>query len=130
MIGIYADQARMFALVFAAISTFALALPFMVSPLGWGKAMRWPVPADPLLVSYYARCLGLLALAGNGLALWGAFVEPGLLRAYFVLVTPFCASMVPLHVVGWLRGEQPWTETAEIPVWTLAFIGCLLVFPH
>ena len=129
MIGLFAAHAGPFALGFAGVSTLAFALPFIFAPEGWGRAMRWAVPGETDLLRYYARCLGLLALAGNGLAVWAALFRPALLPAYFVLVTPFCASMVPLHVWGWLRREQPWTETAEIPMWTAAFVGCLAFFP-
>jgi hypothetical protein len=129
MIGLFASHAATYALAFAAFSTLAFAVPFIFAPAGWGRAMRWTVPAERDLMAYYARCLGLLALSVNALGVWGALVRPDVLLGYFVVSALFSGTMVPLHVYGWARGQQPWTETAEIPAWTLACLGALLFFP-
>lgn len=129
MIGLYGAHAGGFALFFAAVSTLAFAGPFLLSPAGWGRAMQWTVPAERELMDYYARCLGCLALGANALAMWGALRAPELLAGYFIVLCPFAAMMVLLHVYGWLARRQPWTETAEIPMWAGVVLGCLLFWP-
>lgn len=129
MIGLLGSHASAFVLVFAGISSLVFGLPFILAPEGWGRAMGWRVPRDRDLLAYYARCLGLLTLSVNAYAAWAALHRPVMLIGYFIMLTLFSASMVPLHIYGWLRGEQPWTETAEIPVWAGVFVACLLFFP-
>lgn len=129
MIGLYQQYAATFAIGFAAFSTLAFAMPFIVAPAGWGRAMQWTVPAERDLMVYFARCLGLLALSVNAVGLCGALARAEFLAAYCAISAVFSATMVPLHVYGWLRGQQPWTETAEIPAWALACLGAVLVMP-
>jgi hypothetical protein len=129
MIGLFAGHAGAFALGFAGFSSLVFALPFVVAPAGWGRAMRWTVPRERDLMAYYARCLGLLALSFNAATCWVVLSRPMLLPGFFAVLTLFSATMVPLHVYGWARGQQPWTETAEIPAWALVTLACLLFFP-
>ena len=128
MIGIWSDHTATYAVVFAIVSSLVFALPFVFAPMAWGRALRWSIPADGDLARYFARCLGLLALSFNAVAIWGALRQPAWIEAYLLTLAFFSATMVPLHVYGWAKREQPWTETAEIPLWaaiclvTLAFL--------
>lgn len=130
MIGIWQDHAGLVVKLFAIASTLVFALPFILSPAGWGRSMRWTVPQDTALMAYYARCLGCLALSFNAMGLWAAIWHPAYLLAYIAPVAGFSATMVVLHVYGWLRGEQPWTETAEIPMWAALLVILLAVMPQ
>ena len=129
MLGMYSGLAGPFVLGFGAISTLIFALPFIFAPAGWGRAMQWPVPAEQSLMAYYARCLGCLALAFNVMGAYAALHRPALLVAYVAPVAGFCAAMVVLHIYGWARGQQPWTETAEIPMWAALTLISLTVMP-
>ena len=129
MIGVWHDHAGLAVEVFAIASTLIFAVPFIVAPARWGRAMRWTVPHDTALMAYYARCLGCLALSFNIMGLWAALGHPFYLVAYIAPVACFAATMVLLHVYGWWRGEQPWTETAEIPMWAGLVALWLAVMP-
>jgi hypothetical protein len=79
---------------------------------------RWRLPADLDLVRYFGRCVGGLALAIAVLAARAAF-EPVLLApALDTLLVAFVA-LVGIHVWGAVRREQPWTENAEIALYSL-----------
>lgn len=129
MIGIWQAHAGLVVQIFAVASTLVFALPFLFASSGWGRAMRWSVPADTALMAYYARCLGSLAMSFNLMGWWAATRNPALLVAYIGPLLVFSALMVVLHVYGWLAREQPWTETAEIPMWAGLALLWLAVLP-
>lgn len=129
MIGYWSSQAALAVQIFAISSTFVFAVPFVVAPAKWGSAMQWPVPDERQLMAYYARCLGCLSLSFNLMGLWATRYRPDLLIAYVAPVTVFCATMVLLHCYGAWRREQPWTETAEIPMWSAFTLLGLMLMP-
>jgi len=129
MIGYWQSHAALAVQIFSAMSTIAFAVPFVFAPAQWGSAMRWQVPGERHLMAYYARCLGCLAFSFNLMGFWAACSRPDLLIAYVAPVTLFCATMVALHCYGFWRREQPWTETAEIPMWSIFTILGLMLMP-
>ncbi len=40
------------------------------------------------------------------------------------------ALLAGVHVRGAIEGKQPWTETAEIPVWAAMAIGAIACYPE
>jgi len=129
MVGMLVGLSGPFALVFAALTTLVFLLPFIFVPATWCRLWRWSVPADWDALRYFVRCLGCLGLAFDGMGVYAALYRPSLLIAYIAPLAAFCAMMVVLHVYGWLKRQQPWTETAEIPMWIGLTVACLMVLP-
>lgn len=129
MLGLWQAHAATFAAVFAVVSSLTFALPFVFIPERWARLMGWSVPQDRDLTRYFARSLGLLALSVNGMGVYVALCVPALLPAYFIAMLVFFASMIPLHVYGALRNQQPPSETAEIAMWAVLLVLAILFFP-
>lgn len=128
LLGIWADQASTFLTWLCAITTLVFALPITLFPLGWARLMRWRIPADTQLTVYFGRCLGLFILILEGLMARAAWNGNGLVWVFEQLVAVF-ACMVALHVYGALRRQQPWTETAEIGLYSVCLLLTLACFP-
>jgi hypothetical protein len=98
------------------VFTLAFALPLLFAPLRWAAALGWTLPERTDLAVYLGRCLGA---AGLGLVsvMARAIGAPREHLDVFELVAGLGALLAAIHVVGWLRREQPWTETAEIALW-------------
>ena len=96
---------------------FVLALPFLLFPLRWGAWFRGPIPPGRNeLAVYFGRCLGVVAMAVLVL-IYRAAYDPVLQPIALDLVVCIGSLMVAVHIWGWLRKMQPWTETVEIGVY-------------
>ena len=73
MVGAYAPYAQQFLLVFATATTLFFALPIFLTPLTWGKLMRFKLPSETDLAVYFGRCLGAFALIVEALVFRAAF---------------------------------------------------------
>jgi len=96
--------------------SLAIGLPLLIIPLHWARVMRWQIPADTHLTVYFGRCLGAVVVVISGMyiryadqAMFHAFLLEMLLAAF--------TFMVLVHLWGFIRKTQPWTEHAEIPVY-------------
>jgi DMSO/TMAO reductase YedYZ heme-binding membrane subunit len=102
-------------------------VPMSLSPLAWARMFQWEQPTGrPDLALYFGRCLGLLAVALI-LVSFHAVPDPRGNRWYFELLGLFGAFMVVLHIFGYIRRIQPWTETAEIALWAGACAGSIWI---
>lgn len=128
LLGVWADQAGVFLAWLCAITTVVFAVPITFFPLRWARLMRWRIPADTQLTVYFGRCLGLFILILEGLMARAAWSGEGRVWVFEQLAAVF-ACMVTLHVYGALRREQPWTETAEIGVYSVCLLLTLACFP-
>lgn len=107
----------------------AFGLPLFLSPLRWARALRWRVPADTDLTVYLGRSLGAVAVALSAGSLRAArrpeehriIFEVGLLTGVLLAV---------VHAWGALLRRQPWTETAEIALWSGMAAGAALTRPR
>jgi hypothetical protein len=98
----------------AALVTIAFGIPITFFPLRWAKIFGWSIPAaDISLTRYFARCLGVLALALAGLAVY-ASRHPTLLPPVLLTVSLLMLALAVVHLVGFLEKAQPPSETAEI----------------
>ncbi len=98
--------------------TLAIGLPLLIVPLSWARLMRWQIPADTDLTNYFGRCLGAVVTAIAFLVF--VYADKGALHAFMLeLLLGAFALMVAVHVWGFLKRAQPWTETAEIPLYLL-----------
>lgn len=128
MIGLWGEHAAGFLLAWTALTVVAFALPMVVVPLAWGRAMRFAIPAQTDLAVYFGRCLGSIALVVLALSLRAALTGVGIVFV-FELGLAFSVLMVAVHVYGALKGIQPITETIEIAFWALAVVLHVVFFP-
>lgn len=128
MIGIWQHANQTFLLGLCIVTTLAFALPITFAPLRWAALMRWRLPADTDLAVYFGRCLGCFILIVEMLMLRAALDGTALVTVFEILTLIF-ASMVLLHIIGAIQRIQPWTETAEIGLYSALFLLTLAFFP-
>jgi hypothetical protein len=93
-----------------------------MDPLRWARTFRWEIPEPRGLVLYLGRCLGAVGLA----LVVGCFVaatDPKRHALILLLMAIAGGMLTVVHIRGALARDQPWTETAEIPL----FAGLTLV---
>jgi hypothetical protein len=127
MTGMLAAHAEPFLRAVSLFTVVVFSIPILVAPLTWARVFRWNVDARSDLALYFGRCLGVFAV----LMSWGAWYaadHPEFRPIYFNVLVAFCLGMVVVHLVGAIQKVQPWTETAEIPMWGgLALLGVLFM---
>jgi hypothetical protein len=128
MIGIWAEHARTFLLVFAIVAGVAFALPIFLVPLTWARVFRWNIPDDADLAIYFGRCLGGIAVVLGGFSLRAALTGLGAEQMFQILIAVFTA-MTLVHIVGAIQRIQPMTETIEIAFWAGLILVGLLFYP-
>ena len=122
-------RSALFLLATSGVSLGAIALPLFLSPLKWAKRLRWQVPEDTDLTVYLGRSLGAVAVALSLGGLWAAR-DPWRHRVVFRIAAVAAALLAGVHVRGAIEGKQPWTETAEIPLWVAMAIGAVACYPE
>ena len=126
--GIWGAQAQAFLFWFVVVTSVAFVAPLTLAPMTWARVFHWPLPDDPDLAYYFGRCLGALGVAVE-FFLWRGSQDLAIAPSALAGLGIFCAIMVIVHIDGAIRRIQPWTETAEIPLWAAAAIGCALFYP-
>lgn len=127
LLGLWGVHATTYMLVFAIATTVLFSVPIAFAPLSWARLFQWRIPDDTHLALYFGRCLGAFALLFEALLLRAASGHD--VALVFVMLLCVCAAMVLIHVWGAFRHQQPWTETAEIGLWSLFFGLTWLFFP-
>ena len=102
----------------AAIVALALGIPLTFIPLKWARAIGWNFPTDVSLAKYFARCLGVVALALCGMAIY-ASLHPEVANFICVAVALTMLAISLVHVVGWVEKSQPLFESVEIGIYAL-----------
>jgi hypothetical protein len=128
MIGIWAEHARTFLLVFGVVAGLAFALPISLVPLAWARAFRWRLPDDTDLAVYFGRCLGVLAVVLGGFTLWAGVTGDGVEQLFQIMISVFI-GMTIVHIVGAIQRIQPMTETIEIAFWGGLILLGLAFYP-
>ena len=90
--------------------------------------MRWRIPANTDLAIYFGRCLGLFVLVVEILMLRAGLTGEAIVTTFEVL-TLVATFMIVVHIVGAIQKVQPWTETAEIGIYSGMLLLALLFFP-
>jgi hypothetical protein len=62
MIEAWSEYSSTFLVVFPAIIVVAFALPFLVTPIAWGRLIGFKLPEQTDLAVYFGRSLGATAL--------------------------------------------------------------------
>ena len=128
MIGIWAEYAQTFLVVFGVVAGLVFALPIFLVPLTWARAFRWNLPQDTDLAVYFGRCLGVLAVVLSGFALRAGFTSDGVEQMFQIMI-PVFVGMTLVHVVGAIQRIQPMTETIEIAFWAGLLLLGLAFYP-
>lgn len=121
-------RSSIFLLAASGVGLVAFALPLLLSPLRWAKALRWRVPADSDLSLYLGRSLGALAVTFTLGGIRAAF-DPWRNRILFPMAAVAAGLLTLVHIVGAVQRRQPWTETAEILLWGATTVGTVAFYP-
>jgi hypothetical protein len=128
VIGIWAEHAQAFLLVFGVAAGLAFALPIFLIPLTWARAFRWNLPQDTDLAIYFGRCLGVLAVVFAAFAVRAGLTGDGL-ELMFQIMIPVFVGMTLVHIVGAIQRIQPVTEMIEIGFWAILILLGLAFYP-
>lgn len=104
-------RARVFLAVVGVFFLVGFALPLFLVPFEWAEAFGWDVERTDL-GSYFGRCLGAVAIAISGQALW-ASRAPGRYRPLFELIAAAAALLAIVHLRGLVEESQPVVEHVE-----------------
>ena len=110
-------RAQLFLGLVGAFFVTVFALPLFLVPFEWAELFGWDVERTDL-GSYFGRCLGAVALAVSGMALWGAR-EPEQYRPLFDILAVIAALLAVVHLRGLVEDSQPFVEHVE----TLGYAG-------
>jgi hypothetical protein len=121
-------RSSIFLLTASGVGLVVFALPLLLSPLRWAKALRWRVPADSDLALYLGRSLGALAVTLTLGGIRAAF-DPWRNRILFPMAAVAASLLTLVHIVGAVQRRQPWTETAEIVFWGAMTVGAAACHP-
>ncbi|MBI4692508.1 MAG: hypothetical protein HY749_00615 [Gammaproteobacteria bacterium] len=128
MIGIWSAHAQVFLLVLCVATSACFALPLFFVPIAWARIFRWTIPAETDLAVYFGRCLGAFVLIVEALMLRAGLTGTGLEFTFQVLLA-VAGMMVIVHVWGYVKRIQPFTETLEIGMYSGMGILCALFYP-
>ena len=128
MLGIYHTHAQSFLLILTIVTTLVFAGPIFLIPLTWARWFQWRVPEHTDLAVYFGRCLGAFILIVEALMLRAALSGEGIEFTFQVLLG-VAGFMVVVHIWGAIQRIQPWTETAEIAMYSGLGILALLFYP-
>lgn len=87
------------------------AIPLFLVPFEWADAFGWDAERTDV-GSYFGRCLGAVAIAISGQALWAAR-EPERYRPLFDLLAGAAALLAIVHLRGLFEDSQPVVEHLE-----------------
>lgn len=99
------------------------AIPLFLVPFEWAEAFGWDVERSDV-GSYFGRCLGAVAIAISGQALW-ASRAPERFRSLFELMAAAAALLAIAHLRGLVEESQPPIEHVETAMYA-AFAGLAL----
>ena len=122
-------RSSLFLIAASGIGLLVFALPLLLSPLRWARALRWRPPQDTDLTVYLGRSLGAVAtaLSFGGLV---AARDPWRHRIVFRMAALAAFLLTGVHVWGAIQKRQPWTETAEILFWAAVTGGAVASYPR
>ena len=117
-------RARAFLLVTGISFMVVIALPLFIDPYWWADAFSWDTGPETDLGNYFGRCLGAVAVAISGQAVW-ASRAPERYRSLFDLLAAVAFLLAIVHLRGLVEDSQPWIEHVETAGYA-AFAGLAL----
>jgi hypothetical protein len=116
-------RSRLFLVIVGGLFLVVFAIPLFLVPFEWAEAFGWSVERTDL-GSYFGRCLGAVAIAISGQALWAARA-PERYRSLFELLAVAAALLAIVHLRGLFEDSQPLVEHLETAGYA-AFAGLAL----
>jgi hypothetical protein len=104
-------RSRVFLAVVGGLFLVVFAIPLFLVPFEWAEAFGWEVERTDV-GSYFGRCLGAVAVAVSGQALWAARA-PERYRSLFGLLAAAAALLSIVHLRGLIEESQPFVEHVE-----------------
>lgn len=105
-------RASVFLLVVAVVFLPLFAVPLFIDPYWWAERFGWDTGPETDLGNYLGRCLGALAIAIAGTALFAAR-DPDRYRALFTILAVGGALLAIVHLRGLIEDSQPLIEHLE-----------------
>lgn len=105
-------RASAFLLVVAVVFLPLFAVPLFIDPYWWAERFGWDTGPETDLGNYLGRCLGALAIAIAGTALF-AVRDPARYRALFTILAVGGALLAIVHLRGLIEDSQPLIEHLE-----------------
>ena len=103
---------RIFLLIVGAVFLPVFAIPLFVDPYWWAERFGWDTGPETELGQYLGRCLGAVAIAVAGTALFAAR-DPVRNRAIFTVLAAAGALLAVVHLRGLIEDAQPLVEHIE-----------------
>ena len=105
-------RASLFLAGFGLLFLIVFAMPLFLDPYWWADRFGWDTGTHTDVATYFGRCLGAVAIALSGLALWGAR-EPERWRSLFVIIVVAGVLLSVVHLRGAIEDSQPLVEHLE-----------------
>jgi hypothetical protein len=115
---------RAFLLGVGGVFLVAFALPLFLVPFEWAEALGWDVQRTDV-GSYFGRCLGAVAVALTGAAVWGSR-DPPRYRPLFDVFAVAGLLLAIVHLRGLIEDSQPPIEHVETLMY--AAFACLALW--
>jgi hypothetical protein len=118
-------RSRVFLVAVGGFFLVVFAIPLFLVPFEWAEAFGWDAERTDV-GSYFGRCLGAVAIAISGQALW-ASRAPERYRSLFDLLSVAAALLAVVHLRGLVEESQPWiehVETAGYALFAAAALWC------
>jgi hypothetical protein len=128
MIGMFADYSGAFLRAVALATVVGVCLPIGFAPHAWTRIFRWRADALTDLALYFGRCLAVVAFIVSCMA-WHAAEHAEQQPFYFDALIGMTVLLGLVHAIGAVQKAQPWTETAEIPLWAGLAVLTLMFYP-
>jgi hypothetical protein len=111
-------RAQLFLAGAGSLFLIVFALPLFLDPYWWADRFGWDTSPHTDVGTYFGRCLGAVAVALSGAALWAAR-EPARWRSLFTVLGVAGALLAVVHLRGAVEDSQPLVEHLE----TLGYAG-------
>jgi hypothetical protein len=109
-------RARVFLLGLGIVFLPLIGLPLFIDPYWWGDLFGWDTSVHTDLTTYLGRCLGAVAIAISGVALWGSR-DPARYGALFEILVIAGVLLAAAHLRGLFEGDQPTIEDVEVLIY-------------
>jgi cobalamin biosynthesis protein CobD/CbiB len=129
MLGLLHKYSSQYLYVLAIGTILFFGTPLLITPIRWAKLMKWEIPTSTDLTVYFGRCLGGVICV---MACFAILATNSILtqQYFFNFIISTFTVMTFIHIYGWIKKIQPFTETLEIFYWIALIVSSLLFYPQ